>query len=464
MVVAMAISQLADKPGMKMTFQFEHTMKEEVNWYQSLTLQKDEIGTIEDLKALFPKKTAKLTIAKVIPKRATSRTKPAKPKIMVVEEIDEDEDNEFIPYAKPDSDAEDDDEDAELVNRDVPKIPNYIRDLIKYLEDTKNHDQYILALRSGPALIRRKADFGSEVKDRCEELAAIYTGLHDVYDTIDFHELRLQGMIAVLIAQPRHMGPWYANTFYTGDYSASQRVAILTAMGLGARELAGFNEDKEADTFPTKSLPERLHKLYSDSSEITALAERLDNTTIKQVSSKKRPRQRLVQNDLAKMVAESFFFPLTGRWQSSGISNQGQLTGLILPTYLKTLSIILTSAGPTTITLPQMSIEFWDLLLSVRSRTLGDPASLEALLFSFLSLLSVNDDKRGLAEKHAKELLETHEWVSSVFERMQDGRVVSEEEERCRGLAASVLMATKEVVDKYNRLLLGDMVDFTGGG
>lgn len=34
--------------------------------------------------------------------------------------------------------------------------------------------------------------------------------------------------------------------------------------------------------------------------------------------------------------------------------------------------------------------------------------------------------------------------------------------QRCRMLAAGVLMATKEVVEAYDRLLLGDMVDFRG--
>lgn len=104
-----------------------------------------------------------------------------------------------------------------------------------------------------------------------------------------------------------------------------------------------------------------------------------------------------------------------------------------------------------------MTSEFWDLLLSLRPRG-GDPSILEALLFSFLTLLDINEnDQRRLAEVHAKELLETQEWVGGVFERVGGG---SEEGDRIRMLAAGVLMRTREVVEKYQRLLMGDLVDY----
>lgn len=103
-----------------------------------------------------------------------------------------------------------------------------------------------------------------------------------------------------------------------------------------------------------------------------------------------------------------------------------------------------------------MTSEFWDLLLSLRSN--GDDSTvLEALLFAFLTLLDINEDKRRLAEDHAKELLETQQWAEHVFEMVKGG---SEEGDRVRMLAASVLVRTREVVEKYQRLLMGDMVDY----
>ena len=104
-----------------------------------------------------------------------------------------------------------------------------------------------------------------------------------------------------------------------------------------------------------------------------------------------------------------------------------------------------------------MTSEFWDLLLSLRPRA-PDLSVLEALLFSFLTLLDINsNNQRRLAEEHAKELLETQEWVQMVFEKVGGG---SEEGDRVRMLAAGVLTKTQEVVEKYQRLMLGDLADF----
>ena len=104
-----------------------------------------------------------------------------------------------------------------------------------------------------------------------------------------------------------------------------------------------------------------------------------------------------------------------------------------------------------------MTSEFWDLLLSLRARA-NEPAVLEALLFAFLTLLDINeDDQRRVAEEQAKELLETQQWVESVFERVGGG---SEEGDRARMLAAGVLVRTREVVEKYQRLLMGELVGF----
>jgi len=206
---------------------------------------------------------------------------------------------------------------------DTLTLNSYIRDLISGLQDTENYDRHYLALITAAPLIRRKADFGSEVKDRCEELGSIFVSLPDTFELDDFDELRLQAMIAILIAQPKQMGPWYAHTFFSGDYSISQRASVLTTLGLGARELAGFsNGDEEAEKpFPTKTLPERLHKLYSDSSPINAVANQLEQTMLRPAAAAattKKKRTKIIRNDLARMVAESFFFPLTGRWQMHG--------------------------------------------------------------------------------------------------------------------------------------------------
>lgn len=109
-----------------------------------------------------------------------------------------------------------------------------------------------------------------------------------------------------------------------------------------------------------------------------------------------------------------------------------------------------------------MTSEYWALLLSLRSQAHdNDPSVLEALLFSLLTLLDVNDNDndggRRLAEQHARELLETREWVDGVLERVGGG---SEEGERVRMLAAGVLVRCSGVVERYQRVLMGDLVDY----
>jgi len=366
----------------------------------------------------------------------------------------------------------------------------YIRDLIGGLRDTENFDRHKLALTNAASLIRRKASFGTEISDNIEELATLLVGLNDKWEMDDFQKLRLQGMIAVLTAEPLKMGQWFSKTFYNGEYSMGQRACILTTLGMGARELAGLGKEDAAltgaqakeNTFPSKRLPDKLHKIYAlEAAPMDALSSQLEKAMIQPMAATaadqitgpnalkvrtfssrmavEKKRQRPIPNALAKVVAEGFFFPLTGRWrihlQSYGESSSH--TSPFLSHLLKTLSLILHASGSSTLSLPQMTSEFWDLLLSLRPRA-TDPAVLEALLFAFLTLLDINEnDQRRVAEEHAKELLETQKWVGTVFERIGGG---SEEGDRIRMLAAGVLMRTREVVEKYQRMLMGDMIGY----
>lgn len=223
----------------------------------------------------------------------------------------------------------------------------YIRDLIAGLRDTENFDRHKLALTNAPSLIRRKASFGSEVSEHIEELATQLVGLGDKYNMEDFQMLRLQSMIAVLVAQPLGMGQWFARTFFNGDYSMGQRTSVLTTLGLGARDLAGLGKEDAVMTgadaaiknpFPSKMLPEKLHRIYAiEAKPVEAISEKLEESMIKPMAveaadqlsgpnalkvrtfssrmevEKKRPKP--IPNELAKIVADGFFFPLTGLWR-----------------------------------------------------------------------------------------------------------------------------------------------------
>ncbi|EPE29639.1 hypothetical protein GLAREA_00799 [Glarea lozoyensis ATCC 20868] len=527
MVVGEALSSLVDKGENKMDFKVDEMQTTEAKWYKSMVNVADKAGELELLRS---------RVTTVIQKSKTQPPPAKKPstlnsssKISSIEEIEsdeeegtdnsEDDDDDLVPYGKPESDAEDSDEDATNVVRNKPTAPVYIRNLITYLRNTESYDHQKLGLSTAASLIRRKANFGTEVSAHAEELATLLVGIQDKYDIEEFQELRLQGMIAVLIALPSKMGPWFARTFFEGDYSMSQRAAVLTTLGLGAREIGGFGKedagltkvDKLPNTsFPSKTLPPAMHKLYISNpptpnqkqptipfSAITTLTTTLTKSLTQPIAASAlastsgpalmnitplstrrittpRTRPKPTTNALSTLIPTSFFFPLTGRFfihlRAYGTSTSKNITfsPSLLTLYLKTLALILDAAGPNTPSLPQITSEFWDLLLTLRTQA-TDISVLEALLFAFLVLFEVNGDKRAMVEVHGRQLLETQEWVEGVFNRLGDAVGVrltggpggGAEEEKVRALAASVLVRIRECVEKYQVLLMGDMATFS---
>ncbi|KAL8688985.1 MAG: hypothetical protein Q9218_005233 [Villophora microphyllina] len=501
MCVGTAVSKLVDPPDRQMNFSSEDVTGPQGQRFLRLTSLQDPLGSIDNLRlaeGTSSNATSQVKGNGPLQKHDTPRNvnqASTKTKIISIEEIESDsesEDDNLPAYAKPDSDASDSDEDPTVVNRDKPVAPVYINDLISGLQDTENYDRQTLAFTQASSLIRRKAAFGTEVLDSTEELASILTGLQDKWNFENFNELRLQAMIAVLVAQPLEMGQWFSRTYFSGDYSVSQRATVLTTLGLGARELAGYdgagtaltkhNQPPRAQNnqFPSKRLPPNLHALYTPEEPLMTASKQLENSILKPMTLKaadalsgpnvlktrtfssrmdvEKKRTKAIPNALAKVVADGFFFPLTGRFQAhirtSGGNNSTLMSPILLPPYLRTLALILHAAGSSTLSLPLMTTEFLSLLLALRPRTSHLPI-LDGLLFAFLTVLEVNGDREGmrrLAQENGKELLEMGQWVGGVFERIRgDG----EEEGRVRALAAGCVARVREVVEAEERTLMG---------
>ncbi|KAK3354329.1 telomere length regulation protein-domain-containing protein [Neurospora tetraspora] len=403
MVIGEGLSSLVDKGDKRLNFQLEETELPEGKWYKSLVEIHDTLGSWDSLHKPH----------KPVPKRkdfkkASHKPAPSQPRTQgfIIEELsDEDlsEQDDIVGYGKPDSDAEDSDDDPELVKRDKAKAPVYIRDLIRYLRDTDDYDRQKLALVTAPTLIRRKANYGTEVTDHAEELASLLVGLQDKFEMDNFDDLRLQAMIAIVVAQPQLMGQWFAKTFFDGDYSVSQRSSILAVLGLSARELAGFetSEYAAAASFPSKSLPEKVERLfisqgpsnaYQSSSSLKPLphnalesvatsitssflaplsAAAADSTTgpdvLKlstfksrlpgdegsndaaaaeeqhisnpkiKIKSRTKPRIRAIPNTTAHLISTSFFNPLTARFQAALHSSVSRIRGIMFQPYLLAL-------------------------------------------------------------------------------------------------------------------------------
>jgi len=489
--VGVAISKMVDKPGTQLKFELDGIENQEARWYQRLTEVDDEVGSAHYL-TIPSKATNALRNPKpksTFLKASGPRTK-AGPRVVEILSDDDDDDNDILAYEKPDSDPEDDTDDPTAINRNKFTAPVYIRDLIAGLRDQENHDRHELALSAAASLIRRKANFGTEVADHLDELVTVLAGLQENSEFEGFAQLRQQALIAALLAKPAQMAQWFSRSFFSGDYSVTQRIAMLTTLGIGARELAGIKDSSTDDlvpaqpSFPSKQLPPHLHKIYAEDNEVTTVA-KISNSMVRQMLSPmasdaadqlngptilqvrtfstrmqvEKKRHKPIPNSLAQIVADNFFFPLTGRWwvQVHASSDSIYSSMHLLPPFLQTLSILLHASGPNTLALPQMTREYWDLLLSVRGLAGADKNVLNAVLFGFLMILETNENKEQLATEQGKELMETQAWAKMMFEGLGTG---SGEEERVRALAAGVVVRCQEVVEKYQRRMAGALMDY----
>lgn len=233
-------------------------------------------------------------------------------------------------------------------------MDRYIRDLINYLRDTENPERHELAITTAPALIRRKTGFGTELREHTEELALVLVGLQEPSKFPKFHEMRLQSMIAMIVSQPLKMARWFAAIFFDGDLSQTQRSAVLTALGLSSREVAGVGADDARtmglpalpdSSFPSKRLPANLEALYSnEESPVASITRGISRTSLQPLAAdaadsltgpnalrvrtfssrmdvekrrqqREEHRQRSTVKDLYKVLSEGFFYPLSGRFE-----------------------------------------------------------------------------------------------------------------------------------------------------
>jgi len=126
MFVGEAISQVVDKDKKtKMIFKLEGAEGRESDLWRKLVFIIDKPRPASLLKTTIqsdPKSLVTAKLPKTIPIKKAKEAKPTKSKIVeVMSESDDDDD--LIPFAKPDSDPEDSDEDATLVQRNKPKAP-----------------------------------------------------------------------------------------------------------------------------------------------------------------------------------------------------------------------------------------------------------------------------------------------------------------------------------------------------
>jgi telomere length regulation protein len=117
-----------------MKFDLEEVETDEAQWYLSLTTVEDKVRSLDvlrDPKQSETKKAVKKSKSQVPYYSRTSQRPPAAgptSKVIAIEEISDDEDvhmeeDDLLPYEKPDSDASDSEEDPTLIQRGKPTAP-----------------------------------------------------------------------------------------------------------------------------------------------------------------------------------------------------------------------------------------------------------------------------------------------------------------------------------------------------
>ncbi|KAI3610448.1 telomeric dna binding protein [Moniliophthora roreri] len=123
-------------------------------------------------------------------------------------------------------------------------------------------DKIDIALSAAEELIRRKKGFGTELDENAVNLAHGLIGLQDNYSLKDFEGRRQRALNALVACCPTKVAICLIEEFLKNQYSSAQRYAMLNALALGARELAGLIETSAAASFPSKRLPPAQDRKY----------------------------------------------------------------------------------------------------------------------------------------------------------------------------------------------------------
>ncbi|KAI5956008.1 TEL2 [Candida theae] len=370
---------------------------------------------------------------------------------------------------------DDSDNDSSLPPQVKVPDPIYIKDLISYITtDTKNpqaYDMRRVALLKGPTLLRQKSRHGNEVEFYSQDLLSNLIALDNFYSDADFDDLKLVNIVSVIVTNP-------SVTFYmfelllTGDYSLQQRMFILSATSLAARELRGIKDSIITNSFtkqafPTKQLPPELHDKYvggakymdeienelQDSLMHDASNEAQDqiigkgklvrvsrSLTRKEVQHSEKP---IIPN-FYKLIGTNFYFPLLNVWYESGSIDIGHYSPIFIAHYIKTLSLLLQVAYPSSTQLKDMIKEF--LLLSCTIiRKVEELKIVESIITGVLLILELIDAE-FLVLNFNNEIMLIYNWLTSTWEEIIDNKIKS--------LAAGLLLKLQEVSKKFERTLI----------
>lgn len=236
-----------------------------------------------------------------------------------------------------------DSDDEEEQERDIV----FLKDLVQEFEHcSKNNLEHLRLLKLTVKLLRQKKDSPMEAAYYSSSLLSSITSLSNNLSEPTFEEWRINALVSVLAIVPDKVVD-LSQLLFNGDFSLQQRMAILSAMALAARELRGLDDSfvvKPEYDFPTKRLPwdenTTDNQLVRDSSNDSAALEGRVIWKSKKLNAPKEPRKE----NRFKNFATKFFYPLAHGWLN-GI-DLGAHDALFKKHYLTTLKAIISAAYP----------------------------------------------------------------------------------------------------------------------
>ena len=449
MILATAVSRLVDPADRTVNFGVEDVETPDAFGWLRLIEVDDKPSNLDDLLQLdFPDgpkmRQQKNAVAHSIPRKPKQPVQPQASKIIAIEEVDDDEggdseEDDLPAYQKPDFDPSDSDEDPTLLNRTKPSAPVYIIDLIRQLQADDKPDVVRLALMTAPELIRRKANFGSELSENVQVVASALINMREGITEPEQQHLRQKALLACLVSKPTIIGPWIASTYFEGDFALDQRAAILSTIGLGAREISGYKDSPSTqqppppNPFPSKRLPSHLSTIYNSTTSITtqishhtlqplalAAADTLSGPNILKIrtfssrmaavskrAQTQSERTKRIPSNLHALLTHSLYLPLCLRMSlilSSSSINFGSSNIFephIIRLFLQTLTIVLFCIGPNALQLSECSRETLVLLTALHNipKLACDAVVLPSLLQLLLTTIDLNIESGGVGEE-----------------------------------------------------------------
>ncbi|CAJ0830524.1 2118_t:CDS:10 [Entrophospora sp. SA101] len=373
---------------------------------------------------------------------------------------DSDDEDDFEPYSMDESDFDENEEDYDtLATKPKNTLPPvYIIDLIKMLKAAEDPEKIEIAMNTAEKLIRLKTNFGTELDENANELARVLISINNTFELKEFEEKRHAALTALVVGSPKNTVLYIIKEFFEKRYSLSEKITMLSVLASGAKELAGIEQPEEIEVRRESSIIDLLSKQTSGLS-VNAIETSKEPSPSSNNKVNRFSRKPMVQsihsssikvNRFNEFAAKPFFFPLSaGFWnwiRNRDTINKGMYEPILLSKYITTLATIVQCSTNTVENL-EISKEFWDMILSLRY--FDDVAVVSSLLFGISVILKALPEQE-LATFFSKDLIETNQWVTNLFENNPN--------EYVKSISAWIMVKIDQIISKYRRLLIGDLL------